>query len=679
MRKPGFGVITSVITILVIIAFASRIFSSFIPSEAENRLAFEASPFLVQAGYQPIDWRLPGEDTFREARRLDRLIMLVVGSACSRTGRDVDSLAFSAPEVRSAIATNFVPVRVDVMENPEYGAAFLPLSRAFKTGKDRLAIPSDFQIWIFSPDGKLITFVAQLDASRPLDARLILAQLNFAVEQFNRKDARIEPGAGQLADLNLLRGPVTPSGVDAFRYLSSLEPMKDPSYGGYPQNGFQRLWPYVWRLGVLNRFNISTQINPLLHSPTTDVLDGGFFTVSASPDWLHVQYDKYSAENASMLLTLSLAGAIDNERSYSYLARRTFDFLANSMFQNGSITGGQIGDESGLDRSKRSSFSPKRLRDLVEDADVREKVRNAFGLRVESNPQMTPRYPDFALAMDEPETFDRLKALLERERPEAKLTGYSELDISGFCIARMLQSARILGDESRLKIAKEIFQGLDSFRTGDAVAHSIGSDRNVASYLGDYLGYADAALQYFLSTGDHLAFEHGLAVLQRGLFLFAGPVSGEFDITQDLEGVPGIQNMAVPEICDGLREACTSQVIRLTNAYGRLLGQSGKEMMKISGDCIARYSPFVENLGPYAGSFYCALSEFNALQHCIVVGPDSLAQAIQLAPLAPNALISPVNGKVKAPGQKPGFYVVTDTSSTGPLTLAQAAKTLNGG
>src|SRR4051794_17105358 len=100
MQKPSFGVVTGVVTILAVIGFLSRYLGDQIPNGPENKLAGETPEFLAQASHAQVDWRTLTEETFSEARRQDKPIMLVVGSACSFTGRVADRLVFQAKEVR---------------------------------------------------------------------------------------------------------------------------------------------------------------------------------------------------------------------------------------------------------------------------------------------------------------------------------------------------------------------------------------------------------------------------------------------------------------------------------------------------------------------------------------------------------------------------------------------------
>src|SRR5947207_1419986 len=100
MRKPGFGVVTAVVTLLAAVAFISKPIVGLIPAGPENRLGGESAEFLSQAAHEQIDWRTLSEDTLAEARKKDMPIMLVVGSACSPTGRATDKFVFVSKTVR---------------------------------------------------------------------------------------------------------------------------------------------------------------------------------------------------------------------------------------------------------------------------------------------------------------------------------------------------------------------------------------------------------------------------------------------------------------------------------------------------------------------------------------------------------------------------------------------------
>jgi hypothetical protein len=63
----------------------------------------------------------------------------------------------------------------------------------------------------------------------------------------------------------------------------------------------------------------------------------------------------------------------------------------------------------------------------------------------------------------------------------------------------------------------------------------------------------------------------------------------------------------------------------------------------------------------------------------IVVGPDALAVANQLAQLAPDSVVAPAFGEIRPVLQKrgPGIYVIEHSAAKGPLSIEEAAKLLN--
>ncbi|HWA82922.1 MAG TPA: DUF255 domain-containing protein, partial [Fimbriimonadaceae bacterium] len=279
MYKPSFAVVSGVVVVLAILAFLSKLVTGLIPEGPANNLAVENAEFLVQASHEEIDWHTLTEDTFAYARKQEKPIMLVVGSACSPTGRAADKIVFPSKEVRGFLARNFVCVRVDVMARPEFVNAFLPLSRAVIINGGRLAIPPDYQVWFLDPKGYLFGYAAETVQGRPLDPRAFLADLEDAADRYDRiQSGKFSPGEDQHRDLQVLAGQVQPAAPDIAGFANFLSLSSPTGEGGFPINGFQRLWPSAWTfLLLVGDYGVySRSILPCLQSPQVDVLDGGF-------------------------------------------------------------------------------------------------------------------------------------------------------------------------------------------------------------------------------------------------------------------------------------------------------------------------------------------------------------------------------------------------------------------
>ena len=84
-----------------------------------NRMAHSGTGYLTRAARQPVRWQPWGRDAFVLAARLDRPILLYVGSDNCRWCAETDRAIYADPEIGGLINALFVPVRVDRDERPD--------------------------------------------------------------------------------------------------------------------------------------------------------------------------------------------------------------------------------------------------------------------------------------------------------------------------------------------------------------------------------------------------------------------------------------------------------------------------------------------------------------------------------------------------------------------------------
>jgi len=682
MHKPSYGVVTGVVIVLTCIGFTSHYLVDLIPPgppNPHNELISERAEFLQQTAHEQIAWQPLSEQAFADASKEEKPIMLVVGSACSTYGRAADKFVFSSHDVRGYLDRNFICARVDTMAQPEFQNAFLPLSRAsVRPDGTRLGIPPDYQVWFLDPKGDVISYAAETVRGQPLDPTAFLSVLSDASDEYDKiQDGKAVSGDLQKSDLERIDAPPASTLPDLSQFGTYLSSAVSEDNGGFPVNGFQRLWPLAWEFQLMSGSysDYLRSIEPCLASPEVDLLDGGFFTDATTMDWHGIGYDKLAVTNAAMMQTLALGAVLTHDPEQERIALATFDWLINSRANDGMIPAGQIGDEDTVGRSPRCSFSPRVLRDLFPSDVDREWVRNAFGLRVETEPQMTPMLASPTLISGNPKRFAAALEKMRANRPAPRFAGYAQLDVGGYAAARMLRVARILGDKKRSAEAEGLFDKLDDFRSLDDVVHSRAPEARSHAYLGDYLAYADGALQYFLATGNSAVLWNGVAVLRRGLLLYGGPVKGVYGLSEPPKKLAP-QDTAVPEIVDNVRESCTAQVIRLCNDYGRLLGDRGEDLRTVAGDTFFRFAPLAAGLGQYASGYYSAALGMETSTYAVATGPNAVELASQLARRVPFSLVAPAVGPVRPPGKEPGLYIVHADSVQGPIKLDSATAAL---
>ncbi|MGH7672016.1 MAG: DUF255 domain-containing protein, partial [Gemmatimonadales bacterium] len=84
-----------------------------------NRMAHSATSYLARAARQPINWQPWGRDAFALAAKLDRPVLLYIGSEACRWCAETDRAIYTDPEIGALVNALFVPVRVDRDERPD--------------------------------------------------------------------------------------------------------------------------------------------------------------------------------------------------------------------------------------------------------------------------------------------------------------------------------------------------------------------------------------------------------------------------------------------------------------------------------------------------------------------------------------------------------------------------------
>src|SRR6266446_2756701 len=98
-----------------------------------NRLATELSSYLRQHAEDPVAWLPWGTEALTEARRRDRLVLVVIGHSACHACQTLDRAVLGDGSVSETVNARFVPVRVDREARPEVEEALraragLPMS-----------------------------------------------------------------------------------------------------------------------------------------------------------------------------------------------------------------------------------------------------------------------------------------------------------------------------------------------------------------------------------------------------------------------------------------------------------------------------------------------------------------------------------------------------------------------
>lgn len=689
MRKLNFNVSTMVICTLFFVGILTRLLSPFVPPPPTNRLKDETAPFLRQAMRAIVDWYPMSEEAFAKARREGKLIMLVVGIPSSTLGWMIDNQILADTDAASFVNRHFVCIRIDAQDSPQWLSAYLPLSRT-QTGLQR-----GYQIWFLTPDGRYFGNQADFGTVLPPTWPVLLDQLEKTLDRYadtNRNiDPAVETNLQQVDVQTLLDAPL--GGLPDFQpQIQALSALGNPKTGGFPVYGRISIRANAFRFVSLLRDEkaLRAWMDPLLREPIVDWMDGGFFiALNSTNGVLRPDYDKNALENAEMMMVLAQASVLFKDDLYRRLALRSFDYFLSQWQTQGYVWASRLSDARADGRSSTVSFSPRTLRENL-NGDELDFARNELGLRVETNPAMTVvlRDPRKALASEKFETV--MRKLKASRKSEPKYTGERYSDVNSTVFARMIATARMLGDKERLNKILPFWAEIERFRVADDVVRTIGREDPPDAYLGDYLAYSDAALQVYMATGDPSAYENGLRVLLRAKTIFESENSGLWNLMIQAPSQPGPVEVMVPEVLDIYKESCTASVIRLFNNYSRLYrdpavnlqserGRQAQQLSQTAFNAMSRFASLSSRIAFFGSGYFCAALSFVDDAHAITVGPDSVKLANELYLSLPTRLVAPAIGDVRPDlqGRKPGIYMVAKDQVVGPLTVAQALEKLN--
>lgn len=678
MRRTGFGVATLVLIAITAFGLLVKSLQPLLPLPRANLLSTETSDFLKQGSLAGVDWRLPSEETFAEALRTDKPILLLIGTDWSQLGRYADRQVFSDPEVQTFLAKRFVCVRVDGAAMPEWAYAYLPLRR------QSIGLRTAFQIWVLDPNGELADYLSP-NSIVGFNAGRFLSSLVTAYNRIATRDPSDRPaGAMQKADLEaiLSNAQSLPRVGD---YVGRLEASIDSESGGFTSTGRQYLYPNAWRLllesGREEAFDLA--FAPVARSGVVDWLDGGFFRCGLTDTWSTIEVDKPAVLNAEMLQLCTYASIILKDRFMGLLAEQTWTSLTGEMVNaQGLVSACRKGDDGALYRSRRSSFSVRNMRELIQSGALSREdghfATNELGLAVERNSQMLIRVESPETPIAQSERFTSVLAKLRQAKSNARrnFNQSSYADVNGAVVAKLLWVARATGNKDKMVQAMDFFDRLWPFLAGDDVQHELARLRPGRPFLGDYASFIDACLADFLLSGRQTSYELGLRLLDRAWKLFRAD-SGLWFVTTPHASSPWPPDTVVPPILDLETESPQATMIRVLHVYGQMLcGDSSHDDLATryaqeAVNIMMRYGSLAEDFNQMGASFMVAGKLVEDARTIYAVGPNALEKANALFARRPDLLVLPVVGDVRADlrSRQAGYYVSTQGEISGPLTL----------
>ncbi|HEV8205334.1 MAG TPA: thioredoxin domain-containing protein [Acidimicrobiia bacterium] len=332
-----------------------------------NRLAAEASPYLLQHAHNPVDWFPWGREAFERARREDKPVLVSIGYAACHWCHVMERESFEDADTAALMNEHFVSVKVDREERPDVDSIYMDAVQAM-TGRGGWPLTA-----FLTPEGKPFyagTYFPNEDRHGLPSFRRILTAIaatwrerRSEVETQGQKlvEAIARPRLGENDPLGS-NGPLGESSEPLGEALLSnavtaLRRAFDARWGGF---GGAPKFPQPMTLEFLLRAHLrgrpealdllTTTLDRMAAGGVYDQIGGGFHRYSVDERWQVPHFEKMLYDNAQLLRVYTRAWQVTRRETYRRVAHETGEYLLREMRQpGGGFSSSQDADTDGIE------------------------------------------------------------------------------------------------------------------------------------------------------------------------------------------------------------------------------------------------------------------------------------------------------------------------------------------
>jgi uncharacterized protein YyaL (SSP411 family) len=649
---PRFGAAATTMAALAFVFSAAAWLRGRIGPPEEGPLGAFSAGYLRQGARLPVRWRVLSDSPFLEAQRLDRPVVVVAGAERSALARAFDRRILALPEVAERLNREFVSVRVDLDQRPEWASSVLPLSGAAAN------FDETWFVACFDPAGTLLGYLARTSGGEPVDEPEFLAFLTEA-RRLRAGDPDVVPPLEQAQGRErrlLIAGAY---GSAETPYSERLRARLDPAGGLLRSRGSRRLWPWEWRylvrLGDLA--SVTSSLEAATKGPMMDWTGPGVYRLSVDGAGKTPSFVRDAVLDADFAAAMAEWAAATGDAWPREVALQVVQGISETFVAADAVYG------SAWREVPESLVAPARLVRVQAVVDRHGRAKGGaavreLGIDRRTNPSCVPlvRRPFEAMA-DWP-AFRRKVALLEDSTAaplQRGTTGY--LDVTAGVGARMLEVGRLLGSEQARSLGLQLYDRCRALRVGpDDVIRTRDTGGGRSRTLVEYVAYAEVALEAYLATGEVEALDEATAVFERATTLFQGSGQGALRMVSDKVAQPFTPEL--PSLADGDRRGVVGAVVqaswRLSCAWRGT--PRGERLREYALRVASAYEGAAGQLGFRVGSFELARLEAQRDEFVVVVGRGAVARARALGPALRGVLVVPATREDRYPVQSVGAW-----------------------
>jgi uncharacterized protein YyaL (SSP411 family) len=499
-----------------------------------NRLAGEASPYLLQHAHNPVDWYPWGEEALASAREKDAPILLSIGYAACHWCHVMERESFEDAETAALMNEHFVSIKVDREERPDLDAIYMDAVQAM-TGSGGWPLTA-----FLTPQGRPFyagTYFPDRDRHGLPAFRTVLRAIAEAWRdrraELEEQGSRIVEAIGRATRLAESSEPLTEEiALQAMRGLGAAFDRTWGGVGGAPK------FPQPMTLEFLLRRHLRgtpealdlliLTLDRMAAGGMYDQVGGGFHRYSTDRQWQVPHFEKMLPDNGQLARLYVRAWQVTGLERYRRVASETCDYLLREMrHADGGLFSSQDADSEGVE----GRFFVWTWDELVSIAGP--DAAEALGARPEGNWEETNvlwRPNEGGLDLDlAPALAELFRARERRVRPatdDKVLAAWN-----GLAISALAEAGRALGRpeyvEAAVRAGEFVLGRLRG--PGGRLLRSWREGRGgPPGYADDHALVAEACLSLYETTFELRWFEAARALADELLRLFRDPERGGF-------------------------------------------------------------------------------------------------------------------------------------------------------
>ena len=670
MRKPSFGVTASALVLLTALGFFRVIYEPQLPASSTEYLVTVPSSSSIPAPIVEINWKRSIEEGQAEAKRRKTGLLILLIDPSSSYSKDLELKAFRDAEVSRYVNRNFVPVKINLDQFPEWGQSVLPVQRLGHM------VETGFDLVVADTDGKLLD---RLNVDSPFQYLGVDAILPFLIEghkNFGQGSVEQIAQTQQSNDFQAL-ALSSPEALPDFRtFMTGVkEELKFQSPGVF--SGLStRFRPATIRvLAKTGDANSAIEITKeLALSPLYDPIDGGFFREARISGLTSIiDTSKSSAQNALGAEVIAQLSCLSNNANLRSLAIDISNEVMTEFSEGDSLCTSRLNDEGPDQRSRRSSLNQGKLGSIFSPAQ--EKAYLSFVSQDRGNDQNLGSLLNMeALGSKD---FQTLRQIMRQKIEFAPpLSEPDHIAVNGYIAARLFDVYRFTGDQRFLNKAKLIAEQVYAAQSENTIARIYGNRQLGPGWLGTYLGVADCGLANYAATGEIYPLRNGAEAMKLALNLFKDPKTGLLVNTPETASPTFAFTSEVPDLADRGRESFMAQALRLAYHYSVIaedLDMRANFATFVQG-IMVRLNGIMNHASSTASGYFDASFDIIQNKAIIASGPNRVDESVALAKKYPLLPIYPLSLANK--DRKLCFYIQEGTVMQGPFTEEDVHKKL---